>query len=420
MQPASSLALPILALCGLLLLATGSLIWLKKIRLPYTVGLVIIGMLLSELARYSDTFDFLRKVPLTHDLIMYVLLPVLIFDAALNMKASRLFQDLLPVMMLAVPGVLLSMLFIGFLIGMISPLTLTAALLFGALISATDPVAVIALFKEVGAPKRLSLLMDGESLFNDATGIVMFGIVLSMIQVGSGVTGATVLQGIWSFILVFFGGILVGGGLGWIMSGLLRIETDEPFVQLAHTTLLAYGSFVIADHLLEVSGVMSTIAAGLITRNSLSGALAGKVKEFLLPYWEFMAFLANSLIFILLGIKEDLLFKNPDRLMEHLPWLLIAIVVVLISRVIVVYSMLGVSNQIQRKDPVDKNTKLLMFWGGLRGVVPVALMLSLPADLPQRMLIVDMTLAVILFSLLMQGTSISWLMNKLKMKESAS
>ncbi|MRI32324.1 hypothetical protein EOPP23_04855 [Endozoicomonas sp. OPT23] len=416
MQPASDLALPVLMICGLLLLATGSLIWLKRIRLPYTVGLVVIGMLLAELARYSDTFDLLRKVPLTHDLIMYVLLPVLIFDAAINMKASRLFHDLLPVMMLAVPGVLISMLFVGFLIGAISPLTLTAAMLFGALISATDPVAVIALFKELGAPKRLSLLMDAESLFNDATAIVIFGIVLSMVQVGSGVTGLTVLHGVWSFMLVFFGGILVGGALAWITSGLLKIETDEPFVQLAHTTLLAYGSFVIADHLLEVSGVMSTIAAGLVTRNSLSGALAGKIKEFLLPYWEFMAFLANSLIFILLGIKEDLLFKNPDRLMEHLPWLLIAVVVVLISRVIVVYSMLGVSNQIQRKDPVDRNTKLLMFWGGLRGVVPVALMLSLPADLPQRMLIVDMTLAVILFSLLMQGTSISWLMKKLEVK----
>ncbi|WP_062270293.1 cation:proton antiporter [Endozoicomonas arenosclerae] len=413
----AGLAAPVLILAGLLLLATSSSILLKKLRFPYTIGLVVIGMVLGILAQYTDALEPVLKVDLSHDLIMYVLLPVLIFDAAINIKPPHLFREMSSVLNLAIFGVVLSMLVVGVLMNMLTPLSLAGAMLFGALISATDPVAVIALFKEVGAPARMSMLMDAESLFNDATAIVIFGIVLAVIQAGGGVGTGVVLGGVWSFIEVFFGGILVGTVMGVATHWLLKLGKSEPFVQIAHTTILAYGSFIIADHVLGVSGVMSTIAAGIVTRSESGKVLSEQVRSFITPYWEFMAFIANSLIFLLLGMKEDLLFRNLDHLQENYLYLLIAIGVVLIGRLVVVYLLLPISNRLPVGRPVDNKTKAIMFWGGLRGVVPVALMLSIPDSIPEKKLIIDMTLAVILFSLLIQGTTVNWLMTKLDVNQ---
>ncbi|MET4693018.1 cation:proton antiporter [Endozoicomonas lisbonensis] len=413
----TSLADPVLMLAGLLLLATSSAILLKRIRFPYTIGLVIIGMILASLAQYSNQLELLHRVELSHDLIMYVLLPVLIFGAALHIKIPHMFREMKTVMTLAVPGVVLSMLIIGYLLNVLTPLTLAGAMLFGALISATDPVAVIALFKEVGAPDRMLMLMDVESLFNDATAIVVFGIVLSVVQSGSGFTGWMLLEGIGSFIEVFFGGILVGGVLGLSMCWLLKLGRGSPFVQIANSTILAYGSFIIADHIFGFSGVMSTIAAGLVIRSSIGELLSNQVRQLIEPYWDFIVFIANSLVFLLLGFKESLLIKSPERLLDAFPWLLIAIVVVLLARFLVVYLLLPASDVFLRGREVDMKVKAIIFWGGLRGVVPVALMVSIPSDMEYQNLIIDMTLAVILFSLLVQGTTVNWLMCRLRVNQ---
>lgn len=417
MPESHDLATTVLMLSGLMLIASSSAIYLKRIRFPYTIGLVLLGMLLAILVRYSGTLPHIFSIRLNHDLIMYVLLPVLIFDAALHIKLPSLRRELVPVLMLAVPGVLFSMLIVGCLMAVVSPLTLAGALLFGALISATDPVAVIALFKEVGAPERMSMLMDAESLFNDATAIVIFGITLAVIQSGIGFTGMILVQGLGSFVVVFFGGIFVGTVLGIIMHKLLWFGREEPFVQIAYSTILAYGSFIVADHVFGVSGVMATVAAGIITRDALCTVVSDQVRQFLKPYWEFVAFVANSLVFLLLGVKEDLLLKNPDRLQAIFPYLILAIVVVLLARFIVVFCLLPLSERLPAGRPVGNKIKAIMFWGGLRGVVPVALVLLIPASVEQHQLIVDMTLAVILFSLLVQGTTINWLMGKLKVNQ---
>ena len=417
MHEATDLATPVLLLALLLLLATCSALLLKRLNFPYTIGLVIIGIILAGLARYSEQLHLILKVGLSHDLIMYVLLPVLIFDAALQLRLPYLVRELSSVLTLAVPGVVLSMLFIGYTMNYLTPLSLTGALLFGALISATDPVAVIALFKEVGAPERMSALMDSESLFNDATAIVIFGIVLSVYQSGEAFSGLTLMLGIGEFIKVFFGGLAVGTILGLAMCKILEISRSDPFVQIAHTTILAYTSFIVADHIFGVSGVISTIAAGLFTRTALGEVVSDQVRQFIRPHWEFMAFLANSLIFLLLGVKEDLLFRNFDRLGQVFLYLLIAIIVVMLARFLVIYGLLSLSNRFPGCRKIDGKIKAVMFWGGLRGVVPIALMLLIPENMPYRNLIVDMTLAVILFSLLVQGTTISWLMGKLKVNQ---
>ena len=417
MPESPDLAITILLLSGLMLLACSSAICLKKVRFPYTIGLVLLGMLLALAARHSGYLQLIFSIKFNHDLIMYVLLPVLIFDAALHIKLPHLRRELVPVLTLAIPGVLLSMLIVGFSLSAFSPLTLAGALLFGALISATDPVAVIALFKEVGAPERMSMLMDSESLFNDATAIVIFSIALAVIQSGSGINAMVLIKGLWSFMLVFFGGIMVGVVLGLCTHRLLWFGREEPFVQIAYSTILAYTSFIIADHVFGVSGVMATVAAGLVIRHALTCVICDQVRQFVKPYWEFMAFVANSLIFLLLGVKEDLLLKNLDRLFDIFPYLVLAIGVVLLARFIVVFTLLPLSEQLPAGRVVDHKIKAIMFWGGLRGVVPVALVLLIPASMEQYRLIVDMTLAVILFSLVVQGTTINWLMGKLKVNQ---
>lgn len=417
MQETAGLATDVLLLCGLLFLATCSALLLKRLNFPYTIGLVVIGILLAWLARYSEQLDLIVHMGLTHDLIMYVLLPVLIFDAALHLKLPHLIRDIVPVLMLAIPGVLFSMLFIGYMAGFLTPLTLTGALLFGALISATDPVAVIALFKEVGAPERMSMLMDSESLFNDATAIVIFGLVLSIYQSAADVSILTLKGGCWSFIKVFFGGIAVGVIFGLLARKMLVMGRGEPFVQITHTTILAYTSFIVADHVCGFSGVMATIAAGLITRTALGEVVSNQVRQFIKPYWEFMAFVANSFIFLLLGVQEDLLFRNLDRLGQEYQYLILVILLVLLARFLVVYLSVPLSNYLSPARPIGHKVKAVMFWGGLRGVVPIALMLQIPETVEHRKLIIDMTLAVILFSLLVQGTTINWLMTHLKVNQ---
>ncbi|WP_257263255.1 sodium:proton antiporter [Endozoicomonas sp. ONNA2] len=416
----AGLAIPMLIFFGLFLLASISAIFLKKLRFPYTIGLVVIGMALGIAAEYSELLAPVLRLSLTHDLIMYVLLPVLIFEAAINIKFTALVRELVPVLMLAIPGVVLSTLVVGVILGELTPLTLASALLFGALISATDPVAVIALFKEVKAPERISLLMDAESLFNDATAIVMFGIVLSIIQSGTGLSGSTGFAAFIEFFRVFFGGIFVGTAMGSAMLVLLRLSRGMPYVHIALTTILAFTSFIIADHVFETSGVMSVIAAGIITRSYGRRAMADFMTlRHLDPYWEFMAFVANSFIFLLLGLSEDFLLRNIERLSTFYPSLIIAIMVVLLARCLVVYLLLPVSNLIPLSGKVDSNSMKVMFWGGLRGVVPVALMLSIPDSMSEKRMIIEMTLAVILFSLLIQGTTIGWLISRLGIKRAA-
>ncbi|MDD7805683.1 MAG: cation:proton antiporter [Endozoicomonas sp. (ex Botrylloides leachii)] len=416
----TNLALSVLIFSGLFMLATCAAISLRALRIPYTIGLVVIGIALGLLAPHSVFLAPILKVHLTHDLIMYVLLPVLIYDAALNIKLPMLCNELIPVLLLAIVGVVLSVLIVSGLLGYLTPLTMTGALLFGALISATDPVAVIALFKEVGAPERLSLLMDAESLFNDATAIVVFGIVMTVIQTGNGVNNGNLLvSAVWDFFRVFVGGGIVGALLGFGTSYLLRLGRNIPFVQISHTTILAYASFILADHLLGVSGVMSTIAAGLVTRAYSTKVLSEPVQKYLSPYWAFMSFVANSFVFLLLGMQEDILFQDLDKYHGHIAFLLLAISAVLMARLLVVYLLIPVSNRLPKSPFVDNATKAVMFWGGLRGVVPVALMLSIPVDIPERNIVIHMTLAVILFSLLVQGTTISQLITKLGLSKPA-
>ncbi len=401
----------VLAIVVLLLLASIAAIVFKKMRFPYTIGLVIIGIVFLALIDKYPSLAKLEDIRLSHDIILYIILPTLIFDAAINIDSRLLVKNLLPVSALAIPGLIISTLIIGFLMCKWTPLGLGVAMLFGALISATDPVAVIALFNEIGAPKRLTMLVDGESLFNDATAIVAFNIVMAMIVSGVTMNFVTLSQAAFNFIYVFVGGVIVGVIIGFILTRIINMAKDEPLVQIALSTVTAYASFLIADHYFEVSGVMSTLGAGIVVSWYGSTRFTKEAKEYLKQYWEYAAFAANSFIFLMLGMTEWELLIRKGHSQNLITYIIYTIIIVTFARFIVVYGIIPLLRIFPKSEKIGFGYQTVIFWGGLRGAVPLALVLSLSPTFESQQLITEFTLGIVLFTLLIQGTTTKTLMN---------
>ena len=410
-----SLLNPIVVVVGLLFIAAISAIVVKRVRFPYTIGLVLVGIAIAFAAREFEALSRLREVRLTPDIILFLILPTLLFEAAINIPFDILKKNLVPVLVLATVGLLISMVIVGFVLSGFTPLSLGAALLFGALISATDPVAVIALFKELGVPKRLSTLVDGESLFNDATAIVTFNIMLGIVLTGGAVTAGLIAGGVWDFFIVFFGGIAIGVGLAAAVLWLVSLAAQDGLVQMTLTVVVAYVSFIVADHVLHVSGVMAVVGAGVYAAWYTARIDSEEMRHAIRMHWEFAAFVANSLIFLLIGLTEYQLLEDLGRYKEHIVYILIAFVAVTAARAVVVYGLSPLNNKLSKAEPVDLPYQTVMFWGGLRGAVPLALVLGLPRDFEHRVLLLDLTFGVVLFSLLVQGTSTNKLLGVLKL-----
>ncbi len=380
---------------------------LRRLKLPYTVGLVIVGLGLGYLSEVTQALEPLRGIELSPEIILFVFLPTLIFESAFNMDSRLLAKNLTPVVALAAPGLLLSTVIVGGLVSWLTPLPLGYALLFGALISATDPVAVIALFKELGAPKRLAILVEGESLFNDATAIVLFGIIVAVLD-GGVFEAATLTQGVIDFIRVFVGGLLVGSAIGYLMIRSIALADDDPLVEVALSTVVAYAAFIAADHYLKVSGVMATVGAGVVIGTFGSTRFSAQVREYLHQFWEYAAFVANSLIFLLVGMSVSL-----TGLFEHGTPIIWAIVAAMIARAVIVFGLVPVIGRLPGAERIDLRYQTVMFSGGLRGAVALALALSLAPEFPFRDLIIALAVGVVLFTLLTGGLALGPLMNAL-------
>lgn len=392
----------------LLFAASLSAIFFRRIKFPYTIGLVMVGIVLSFLCD-SISLDT-SSIHLTPDLILYILLPALIFDASVSMDVRMMMRNIVPSMVLAAPGLIISTFITGALIYWLTPLDIGGAMLFGALISATDPVAVIALFKELGAPKRLTMLVDAESLFNDATAIVMFNIVKTTFA-GAALTFAVCVGGAKDFVVVFFAGLLVGAVIGLVMTFIIKRAGNEPLVQIALSTIVAYTAFIVADKVFNCSGVMSVVGAGFVISYYGRGHFTPEVREYLGQFWSFAAFVANSFIFLLLGFTEMLMIvriNDYGMVFANIGWAVLAIQV---ARAVVVFGLCPLVGRFRQMDRIDWKYQLVIFWGGLRGAVPMALVLSLPVEFPHRNLLICLTLGVVLFTLLVQGTSIRRLMD---------
>lgn len=389
--------------------------FLKKFRFPYTIGLVLAGMgmrwVMSSL--YTSPHLSLDQIYFTPEIILYVLLPTLIFEAAMNIDSRYLINNLIPIFTLAAPGVLISTAIVTIGLSLITNMAIFPALLFGALISATDPVAVIHIFHEIGAPKRLNVLVDGESLFNDATAIVLFNMVL---QQSSNDLVGNVLTVLFRFFYVFFGGVIIGILVALMMLRIINSAKKEPFVQITSLTIIAYLAFILANYYLEVSGVMATLAAGIVISWYTNIQLSEEVKNYITIFWGYMAFIANSVIFLLLGMTMYDTWRAPGvPYMDLLMYGFWSIVFVLIARMAIVYVLLPCVEYFFKKSHVDMNYKHIIFWGGLRGALPLALALSLSSSSEYRAIIMSCTVSVILFTLIVQGTTLRSLMHFLKL-----
>ncbi|MBN1966605.1 MAG: cation:proton antiporter, partial [Anaerolineae bacterium] len=258
-MPHEGLALQIeVEVISLMLVALGVYIVSRRIRIPYTIALVLTGIAISLLGPAS--LGELFPVQLDSDLILLVFLPGLIFEAAYSLSLEELRENLGVIMWLAVPGLLVSTGIVGAVLHFVLGIDFEVALLFGALISATDPVSVLALFRELRVPKRLSILMEGESLFNDGTAVVIFFILLETVQGGD----VSATQGVQQFVIVVAGGALTGYMVGLAANALLgwRYVADEHAIQIAFTIILAYGTYLLAEELLHVSPVIAVVIAG--------------------------------------------------------------------------------------------------------------------------------------------------------------
>jgi len=243
-------------------------------------------------------------------------------------------------------------------------LSLASALVFGALIAATDPVAVVSLFRVLGVPKRLRVLVEGESLFNDGTAIVLYNLLLAFALTGQFSLG----QGIVEFIRVSVGGVLVGLLLGWLASRLIA-RIDDYLIETTLTTVLAYGAYLIAEQL-HFSGVLAVVAAGLVNGNIGPQGMSPTTRIVLFNFWEYLAFLANSMVFLLIGLQVDI----PTLLSAWQP-ILWSILGVMVARLVIVYGLDWLAGR--WIDPIPPRWQHVLAWGGLRGAVSLALVLSL-------------------------------------------
>jgi len=397
----------ILVIMGLLTIAMIAAAICKNIPVPYTVFLVILGIILGSIARHNTHLELLLEFQLTPDLVLFLFLPALIFESALNMDARLLMKDIIPVLVLAIPALLISAGFIGVGLWVIQDFNIFHALLFGALISATDPVAVIALFKELGAPQRLTILVEGESLLNDATAIVVFNIILGL-AITEHFTASEAGFALLEFLRVFFGGLFVGAIIGILLSEFLyRIEAGVSSY-LIMSIVLAYSSFAIAEHIMHVSGVMAVVAAAIALGILGVSRIPQSERKTLDETWDVIALICNSLLFLLVGLSVDI-----SQIYSHMDSIFVAIVLVLVARAAGIYSMVPTTIKLFKLPHVSLGERHIMWWGGLKGGLAIAIVLSIPLDMPGRDSILYITLGVVLFSLLVNAPTIRPLMRKL-------
>jgi CPA1 family monovalent cation:H+ antiporter len=364
----------------------------RRVKLPYTIGLVVVGALLA--------FSRIDVGPdLTSELILDLILPPLLFEAALALRWRDLRADLAPILTFSIFGTILAMAVVALGLVWLLDWPLAPALVFGALISATDPVAIIAMFKDNKFHGRLSLLVEAESLFNDGAAAVLFALVLAWLQAGEHAPGAA--ETALTLARIVGGGIGIGAAAG-AAAILLSRGTSEHLVELTLSTIAAFASFLAAEKL-HVSGVLATVTAGLIVGNfgmfspGERSFLSRRGREAMTNFWEFAAFLANSVIFLLIGANVAVMHY------EHYGQGVIATVIALAlaARAAAVYPLsLALRGA---KNAVSLPEQHVLWWGGLRGALALALALSLPASLPLRDEIVVVTFGVVAFSIVVQG-----------------
>ena len=391
-----------------------------------TVLLALIGVAIglgSTILIRSNAFSGLVPIarpiatlPIHSDAFLYIFLPMLLFEAALNIEVNRIVEDAGPILLLAVVAVLVATLMIGGSLGAITNVPLAACLMLGSIVATTDPVAVVAIFREVGAPARLSRLIEGESLLNDAAAITLFVLLLDSLSGGG---TPSIGQAVLKFVRNFAGGIAEGYIGARVILNLMRRLLDLRLAQVTFTLALPFLVYIIGEHQLGVSGVVATVTAGLVMSAVGQRRMSPDDWHFLHDIWEQIAFWAGSLIFILAALLVP-------RMLSQVGWhdlllLLVLVFAALTARAFVLFGMLPILSGLRFSEKVENRFKTVILWGGLRGAVTLALALAVTEDAtvaPEvRRFIGVLATGFVLVTLLINGTTLRLLIRILGLDE---
>jgi CPA1 family monovalent cation:H+ antiporter len=362
-----------------------------RINLPYAVALVLGGLAVAQ----THLFEVPQLEP---RVLLFVFLPPLLFDAAFRLDDVQLRRLATPVLVLAIPGTLATAVIVGLALVFALHLPIAVALLFGSIVSATDPVAVVGAFRNLDAPRRLAVIAEGESLINDGVAITLYTATIGLATVGS----TDVVGAVGMFLRQVVGGVAIGAVMALVFSRLTAI-IDDHLVEMTLSTALAYGSYLAAQSL-ETSGALACVAAGLIHGSyGREVGMSERTRRLLDDLWEYFGFVVNALVFLLVGFTANL-----AALGAVLGPVLVSIAAVFGSRVVVVMvppMLLRLTRRL--KAATTAAERAVLIWGGLRGALTVTLALALPADIAERQLLIAMAFGVVLFSLLVQGVTLS-------------
>lgn len=362
-----------------------------RLRIPYSVALVVLGLVAGAILPAG-------AIQVTPELVLLVLVPGLVFEAALRLELAELRQTFGWMVLLAAPGVLISAAIVAIVLNLATGLRFELGMVVGAMVAATDPVAVISTFRNLDAPRRLATLVEGESLFNDGTAIVLFVVTVNA------VTGpVTIAETAGTVVITVVSSVAIGVVAGWLASRLMKL-IDDLSIELSISLAAAYGTYLLTDGLHQ-SGIIATVVAGVVIGTyGRAVGLSGRALEALDTVWEFIAFLLTAFAFLLVGLAISF-----SDLLGALPSIIWGLVAILVGRAVVVYGLLGGAARLVRNRRPGTAVPLswlhVMFWAGLRGAVAVAMALSLPANFPERALLQEITFGVVLFTLFVQGTT---------------
>jgi monovalent cation:H+ antiporter, CPA1 family len=391
----------------------------RRLRMPYTLLLVFVGLVIGILPVFVE-------IHLDPNIVLFLFLPALLFEGAWNVEIEYLGADWLPVLLLAVPGLLLSLSLVAIVMHWSTGLPWLPALLLGAMISPTDPVAVISLLRQLGMDDRLRTIVEGESLFNDGVGAAAFQIILLLLLTSLGQTASTtdtttlilVLNALW----LMCGGLALGLAVGWIFARFLRL-VDERLIEITVTFCVAYGVYILGE-VIHTSGLLAVVGAGLVMGSY--GRRTGMSEHTRVgadAVWEFIAYLANSFLFLLVGIEI-----GETHFTDSFPSVLWALGGVIVGRVVMIYLLVPLHDLVarrfedlthQKQEPqhffppprsIPLSWRPLLVLSGLRGALSIALVLSLPMMLAQRNLLIDTVFGVVLVTLLGQGLGLRFLL----------
>jgi len=395
-------------LMWMLIAASAIAVVANRLRIPYTVALVVGGLALGSF-HVPFVEDIIREQPtwLTPNVGLVIFLPPLLFGASLRIQLRHLRENLLPILLFANAGVLAATAITGLVAHWVIGFPIPVGLVFGAIISATDPISVLALFKDMAVAKRLSILVEGESLLNDGTAAVLYGILVSAVTTGSVRIGT----GVETFFVEVVGGAAVGLGLGYVV-GKITARIDEPEIEITLTTVLAYSSFLVAQSL-HLSGVIATVVAGLMIGNFVVPVgMSPQTRISMWSFWDYASFIINSIVFLVIGLEVRL-----DDLLRSGQLVLLAAGAVMLGRALSVYGLAPISNLMAER--ISYRWQHIMVWGGTRGALSLALALSLDRTFPDRSQLLAATFGVVAFSIVVQGLTLKPFLSFLGIQKTA-